>query len=327
MRRSETTKNAIIDISLARNWRLLLSFSLCSALLSHCLGISRCVMLSRRPLRVAVASLKCSQSRPSVLLSSLHQLPRSFVYSTKSPQDLRYSSSSPSSTRWKARQAQDPFARDARVQGLKSRAAFKLLQINDKHRIFNKGDTVVDLGYAPGSWSQVAVNRTAPRGRVIGVDMIPAQPPRGVSTIQGDFLSPSIQAEVRAYVQDSERGRVRKSMTFGASEDEDELFEDDTAEETGYVDMGRGTGSGTDALAQAALDHVRSLDEGERMSKAKREEAMGRVVDVVLSDMSEPWEQTSGFGKKSISDPYHRMMSTSGIAFRDHAGSMVCRRP
>ena len=52
-----------------------------------------------------------------------------------------------------------------------------------------------------------------------------------------------------------------------------------------------------------------------------------RMVDVVLSDMSAPWEQTTGFHKKSLSDPYYRMMNTSGMAFRDHAGSMVRFQP
>lgn len=62
---------------------------------------------------------------------------------------------SASSKPWVARQARDQFAREARVQGLKSRAAFKLLEIDEKHRLFKRGQTVVDLGYAPGSWSQV----------------------------------------------------------------------------------------------------------------------------------------------------------------------------
>jgi hypothetical protein len=60
-----------------------------------------------------------------------------------------------SSKRWVDRQSKDRFARQARVQGLKSRAAFKLLQLNEKFRLFKPGQTVVDLGYAPGSWSQV----------------------------------------------------------------------------------------------------------------------------------------------------------------------------
>lgn len=60
-----------------------------------------------------------------------------------------------SSKRWVDRQSRDRFAREAKVQGLKSRAAFKLLQINDRYRLFKPGQTVIDLGYAPGSWSQV----------------------------------------------------------------------------------------------------------------------------------------------------------------------------
>lgn len=64
---------------------------------------------------------------------------------------------------------------------------------------------------------------------------------------------------------------------------------------------------------------------GKRLDRARRKDLEeGRMVDVVLSDMSAPWEQTTGFWKKSLSNPYHRMMNTSGIAFKDHAGSMVC---
>lgn len=61
-----------------------------------------------------------------------------------------------------------------------------------------------------------------------------------------------------------------------------------------------------------------------RGRSGKRKEQPGRVVDMVLSDMSAPWDQTSGFWKRSLSDPYYRMMNTTGINFKDHAGSMVC---
>jgi len=61
-----------------------------------------------------------------------------------------------------------------------------------------------------------------------------------------------------------------------------------------------------------------------RGRSGKRKEQPGRVVDVVLSDMSAPWDQTTGFWKRSLSDPYYRMMNTTGINFKDHAGSMVC---
>ncbi|GLA56530.1 2' O-ribose methyltransferase [Aspergillus tubingensis] len=175
-----------------------------------------------------------------------------------------------SSKRWQARQLKDRFTREAAVQGLKSRAAFKLLQIDEKYHIFESGQTVVDLGYAPGSWSQVAVARTQPHGRVLGVDIIPAQPPKGVSTIQGNFLDPNIQAYVREFVRDANRGRPYPPST----------------------------------ILDADYDDTQ-LKSGENASSDKQTDPKQwdckYSVDVVLSDM---------------------MMNTSGISFKDHAGSM-----
>ena len=315
---------------------------------------------------------------------------------------------SSSSTRWKARATKDRFNRDAKVQGLKSRAAFKLLevcktgtripplqlpktpyltkphhQINQKHRLFKPGQTVVDLGYAPGSWSQVAIDRTQPHGRVVGIDLLPTQPPRGVSTIQGNFLSPDVQAEVRRYVQDCERGRARNGQTTQGSgqqrqqqqqqqqqqqkQQQEERDDETRGVENGDMNIeseggvngasavatataGNGNGSGTqmgdvittieeekayidrerESLKDATgidEDRVHNMREEQqqqrRMSMRERDEQAGRVVDVVLSDMCEPWEQTSGFWQRSVSDVYDRLMNTSGIGFRDHAGSMV----
>src|ERR1700761_7999956 len=148
--------------------------------------------VGQRLLQASTCSGRCDNFATSQLLwlatsSTLHA--RSGALPTLQPvRHHRPSSTSPSPRR-KSRQSRDTFAREAKVAGLKSRAAFKLLEINDKHRLFQRGDTVVDLGYAPGSWSQVAISKTQPGGRVIGIDIIPSQPPRGVSTIQGDFLS------------------------------------------------------------------------------------------------------------------------------------------
>ncbi|KAF1984348.1 FtsJ-domain-containing protein [Aulographum hederae CBS 113979] len=247
---------------------------------------------------------------------------RIWIQSTAKPQSRHASSSS--STRWKTRQTGDRFAKEAKLQGLKSRAAFKLLEINEKHRIFKPGNTVVDLGYAPGSWSQVAIARTQPHGRVVGIDILPVQPPKGVSTIQGNFLSPEVQAEVRAYVQDSARGRPRKKMVLSRSddtEDAESVTEGDLEEAArGYIDLER----------SSALE-ARSGEEGEHqvgepgkklLNLSERDEMAGRVVDVVLSDMSAPWEQSMPSWIRSVSDPYRRMMNTSGISFKDHVGSM-----
>jgi 21S rRNA (uridine2791-2'-O)-methyltransferase len=159
---------------------------------------------------------------------------------------------------------------------------------------------------------------------VIGIDLIPAQPPRGVSTIQGNFLSTAIQDEVRAYVQDPELGRPRKQIS---SKDEEGLTEEDVDEmERGYIDIERQAfldGVTTEPIGQPVEDKDRDEKPAAKLSLKERDVRQGRAVDVVLSDMSEPWDQTAGFYKKSLSDPYFRMMNTSGNAFRDHVGSMV----
>ncbi|ESZ97530.1 cell division cycle protein [Sclerotinia borealis F-4128] len=169
--------------------------------------------------------------------------------------------------------------------------------------IFKRGQTVVDLGYAPGSWSQVAVERTKPGGRIIGIDIIPAQPPKGVSTIQGNFLSPSVQDSVKQFLLDPDRGRPRKPLF---ADDDDEI-----EPEPSYIELERHADDAPDPDAA-----------GRKGSRARDEQEQGKMVDVVLSDMCAPWEQTSGFWKRSLSDPYIRMMNTTGIKFSDHAGSM-----
>ncbi|KAF2735406.1 FtsJ-domain-containing protein [Polyplosphaeria fusca] len=279
-------------------------------------------MLSRRIFRQLTDGLlsgsKHEHAIPLVLARGC-----SFCRSTSQPIAPRSSRASSSSTRWKSRQGKDFFAKEAKVQGLKSRAAFKLLEMNEKYKIFKPGQTVVDLGYAPGSWSQVAANRTAPGGRVVGIDLIPTQPPKGVSTIQGNFLSPTIQAEVRAYVQDPNLGRPR--IQGSISERDGGLSEEDVDElERGYVDIERQAhleGVETETIGQPDTPKE-SKAPRRKVSVKERDRQEGRVVHVVLSDMSEPWDQTTGFHKRSLSDPYSRMQNTSGVPFRDHAGSM-----
>ncbi|KAF2268565.1 23S ribosomal RNA methyltransferase [Lojkania enalia] len=246
-----------------------------------------------------------------------------FLVVDDAPPFLIYASSS-SSTRWKSRQGKDFFAREAKVQGLKSRAAFKLLEMNEKYKLFKPGQTVVDLGFAPGSWSQAAINLTAPNGRVVGIDLIPTQPPKGVSTIQGNFLSPAIQAEVRAYVQDPDLGRPRRLVL--SSEHPEGLTEKDLEEmERAYIDIERQThleGIKAETIGQLNSESASAEVLEHKLPLKERDRRHGRVVDIVLSDMSEPWDQTTGFHKRSLSDPYFRMMNTSGVPFRDHAGSM-----
>jgi 23S rRNA (uridine2552-2'-O)-methyltransferase len=93
---------------------------------------------------------------------------------------------------WLRRHVSDPYVRQARAQGYRSRSAFKLLQIDAKEKILRRGQVVVDLGAAPGGWSQVAANKVKPSGRVIAIDLLPIAPISGVTLLKGDFRSESL---------------------------------------------------------------------------------------------------------------------------------------
>ena len=94
---------------------------------------------------------------------------------------------SKSSRQWLDRHFQDEYVKRAKQEGYRSRAAYKLLEIEDKDRIFKRGMRVVDLGAAPGGWSQVVQGRVGPSGLVVALDILPMEPISGVIFIQGDF--------------------------------------------------------------------------------------------------------------------------------------------
>ncbi|KAL9096461.1 MAG: hypothetical protein Q9165_001458 [Trypethelium subeluteriae] len=168
---------------------------------------------------------------------------------------------------------------------------------------------------------RVAISRVSPGGRVVGIDIIPAQPPRGVSTIQGNFLSEEVQAEVRNYVRDQNLGRSRWNRQFIEQEEEEEGGEE-VIEDTNYLERQSHSGMRVrTGNEDTTLGREEAVETIEKMSQKERDERDGRVVDVVLSDMSAPWEQTTGFYIRSFTEPYARMMNTSGMPFRDHAGS------
>ena len=103
---------------------------------------------------------------------------------------------SAASAAWLARQLNDPYVRAAKQQGWRSRAAFKLIELDDRFRLIRKGMRVVDLGAAPGGWTQVAVRRGA--AEVVGVDLLPVDPIQGATVIQGDFLDPDMPERLTA---------------------------------------------------------------------------------------------------------------------------------
>jgi 23S rRNA (uridine2552-2'-O)-methyltransferase len=102
-----------------------------------------------------------------------------------------------SSARWLERQLNDPYVAEAKKQGYRSRAAFKLLQIDDKFNFLKPGARVVDLGAAPGGWCQVAVDRVGERGKVIGIDLLPMDPIPGADLFQMDFMSDEAPDELK----------------------------------------------------------------------------------------------------------------------------------
>ncbi|KKA27780.1 hypothetical protein TD95_004719 [Thielaviopsis punctulata] len=227
--------------------------------------------------------------------------------------------SSAASSRWKTRQTNDPFARDAKAQGLRSRAAFKLievctlflsfplsrclhpspcpssafvislthptpLQMDKRHHLFRRGMTVVDLGFAPGSWSQVAAEKTAPHGITIGIDLLPAAAPAGVIALQGDFLAPAARQRVKDVVVQAKQERARRRRESAARGEVHEVLEEEDGENNGEVQI---------MSPQKAAREEEGIQKEALLSRP--------VVDVVISDM---------------------MMNTSGMAFRDHIGSM-----
>jgi 23S rRNA (uridine2552-2'-O)-methyltransferase len=110
---------------------------------------------------------------------------------------------SPSSTRWLERQLNDPYVAQARRAGYRSRAAYKLLEIDDKYGLLRPGQRIVDLGAAPGGWSRVAAARTeaqAGRGRVIGIDLVEMDPIEGVEFKTMDFHDPEAPERLREWL-------------------------------------------------------------------------------------------------------------------------------
>jgi 23S rRNA (uridine2552-2'-O)-methyltransferase len=126
------------------------------------------------------------------------------VVPSKRPLKVRIKSGkgrSLSSKLWLERQLNDPYVARAKREGFRGRAAFKLIEIDDKHHLLKPGARVVDLGAAPGGWSQVAARRVGSgqgRGKVVAIDRLDMAPAHGVDFIRRDFLEPSAADAIKA---------------------------------------------------------------------------------------------------------------------------------
>ncbi|GHU28169.1 ribosomal RNA large subunit methyltransferase E [Bacilli bacterium] len=123
-----------------------------------------------------------------------------------------------SSTQWLHRQINDPFVKEAKARNYRCRAAFKILEIDQKYRIFKNGLKVMDLGSAPGGWSQVVVKKVGP-GNVYAIDLLDMEPIDGVEFIKQDFLAEDAESNIISKTGFSEFDVVMSDMAPNTSGD------------------------------------------------------------------------------------------------------------
>lgn len=221
-----------------------------------------------------------------------------------------------SSKAWLQRNKKDVFSRSAKVQNFPSRAVFKLAELHSKFKLFKSGMTVVDLGWAPGSWSKYAAQKTRPNGRVIGVDLLCLPPPEGVTTLQGNFLSQEVQLRLEDILANDNDGRSMPTLEMLKLMDEP--F-DETVELEGRNELEFELSEGNLEIEREYQAQAQA-----RVSQPVREIRQPNV-DLVLSDMCGSTGRNTGYWLNSINSPFFRLQNTSGILVRDHAASMdVC---
>ena len=113
---------------------------------------------------------------------------------------------------WLDRQHRDPFVKGSHKEGYRSRAVYKLSEIDQKDRLIMSGDTVLDLGAAPGGWSQYAATRVGVAGRVFAIDILPIAPIKGVVIVQGDVATESLSRELELRLKNEPVGLVLSDM-------------------------------------------------------------------------------------------------------------------
>jgi len=203
-------------------------------------------------------------------------------------QSIRYySAKGGSSKRWVQRSQNDSYTKQAKFESFKSRAAFKLMQLDDKFNLFHPNQNVVDLGFAPGAWTQVAIARTKPKSRILGVDIIPANPPKGASAIQASILSKKTHTMIRNFFLDPE-GTIDT---------------DDVLNHPSYI--------------EAEIRDNPTLDELQLSQRSQF------PLDIVISDMYDPITPPVRYWNNTTNMAYYRMANTSGLIAKDHTASIV----
>ena len=109
---------------------------------------------------------------------------------------------------WMKHHVRDPYVQRAKADGWRSRAVYKLIELDEKDHLFRLGQTVVDLGAAPGGWSQLAFRRVGPKGRVFALDLLEMEPIHGVTFLQGDFSEIEFLKRFEAELAPGGKGRA-----------------------------------------------------------------------------------------------------------------------
>lgn len=199
-----------------------------------------------------------------------------------------YSKKSASSKKWLQRASSDHYTKAAKFAQYKSRAAFKLIQLDKQFKLLKPGFAVVDLGFAPGAWTQVAVEKTKPNGRVLGVDIIPAPPPKGASAMQANILSMRTHQMIRQFFNEIHTSK---------------LDDDDVLDKPSYIQS--------------------EMAESKEEELVETGELVQFPLDLVISDMYAPVYPPERYWNNTTNSAYDRMANTSGVAVKDHSASIV----
>jgi 23S rRNA (uridine2552-2'-O)-methyltransferase len=208
----------------------------------------------------------------------------------------------PASARWLERQLNDPYVAQARREGYRSRAAYKLIEIDDRYKMLKWGERIVDLGAAPGGWSQVAAARVGShegRGRVIAIDLLEMDAIEGVEFRQMDFHDPAAPAQLREWLGGFADG-VLSDMAANATGHR----KTDQLRIIGLVELAADFAS--EVLAPGGFFLAKVLQggaEGELLARLKREFATVRHVKPKASraDSAELYLLAAGF--RGTKDP------------------------
>lgn len=119
---------------------------------------------------------------------------------------------SKSSNQWMAEHVSDHYVKQAKIDGYRARAAYKLIELNDKDKLIRPGNLVVDLGSAPGSWSQIAGRLVGHKGRVVASDILPMDSLENVEFVQGDFTENDVFERIMALIGDDKADSVISDM-------------------------------------------------------------------------------------------------------------------